>query len=165
MIFPVLKLAQRGLALLNRLVMACSMVALLAAAAVLTLSVVLRYFLKVPTDWQDEAAVFLLVSLTFMTGAAVQANRGHVCIEVLSEILSPAADRVRRRFGDAASCLFCSFFAWKSWTLLIEAVVDGETTSSSWAPPLWIPYGAMAVGMTLVALQLFLQTTMVEKRR
>jgi TRAP-type C4-dicarboxylate transport system permease small subunit len=159
----ILLLLHRALGALNRLIMAVSMLGLIAAATVLTLSVVLRYFLKVPTDWQDETAVFLLVGVTFMTGAAVQAKRGHVCIELLSEMLSLKADRLRRRLGDWVSCLFCAFFAWKSWALLHEAIIDGQTTSSSWGPPLWIPYSAMAFGMTLVALQLLLQAILAEK--
>lgn len=52
---------------------------------------------------------------------------------------------------------FCAFFSWKSWTLLHEAFVDEQTTSSTWGPPLWIPYGLMTVGMTLLCLQLLLQ--------
>jgi TRAP-type C4-dicarboxylate transport system permease small subunit len=59
--------------------------------------------------------------------------------------------------ADAVSLLFCAFFAWKSWTLLREAVLERQTTSSSWGPPLWIPYSMMTLGMTLVALQLLLQ--------
>jgi TRAP-type C4-dicarboxylate transport system permease small subunit len=156
---------QTALQALNRAIMAVSMVGLVASAAILTLSVVLRYFLKVPTDWQDEMSVFLLVGLTFMTGATVQARRGHVSIEALAELLPPAANRVRRRLADIASCLFCSFFAWKSWTLLHEAVVEGETTSSTWAPPLWIPYSTMAIGMTLLALQLLLQASLSDRAR
>jgi len=38
-----------------------------------------------------------------------------------------------------------------------EAWVDKMTTSSSWAPPLAIPYGLMSVGMTLLTVQLLLQ--------
>jgi TRAP-type C4-dicarboxylate transport system permease small subunit len=55
------------------------------------------------------------------------------------------------------SFFFCSFFAWKSWTLWHEAWVDKMTSSSSWAPPLAIPYGLMSAGMSLLALQLLVQ--------
>ena len=153
------------LGVINKALMAVCMLAIIAASGVLTLSVLLRYFLKVPTDWQDETAVFLLVGVTFLTGAAVQARRGHVSIEALAALLPPRADRLRQRLGDAVSCLFCVFFAWKSWTLLHEAIVEGETTSSTWGPPLWIPYSTMAVGMSLVALQLFLQALLGEKSK
>lgn len=142
---------------LNRIILGASMLALLVASAILTLSVVLRYFLKIPTDWQDEAAVFLLVGVTFMCGAHVQAQRGHVGIEALAGLLPPALNRLRQLLCDLAAGGFCAFFAWKSWTLFHEAYVDGATTSSSWAPPLAIPYSLMAVGMTLLAVQIALQ--------
>src|SRR5579859_366264 len=104
--------AHRALGLLNRLLMVAAMLAIVGAAGVLTLSVVQRYFLKIPTDWQDETAVFLLVGITFLTGASVQARRGHVSIEAVASLLSPKADLWRRRLGDLISCLFCGFFSW-----------------------------------------------------
>jgi TRAP-type C4-dicarboxylate transport system permease small subunit len=149
--------ATRALAWLNRRIVEVAVVALLAAAGVLTVSVVTRYLFKVPTDWQDEAAVFLMVGATFMSGASVQAQRGHVGIAALAGILPPRINRWRAIASDLVSLLFCAFFSWKSWVLLREAVVDGQTSSSTWAPPLWIPYSLMAAGMTLVAVQLLLQ--------
>jgi TRAP-type C4-dicarboxylate transport system permease small subunit len=142
---------------LNEKIMAVATVVILAAAGVLTLGVLLRYFLKVPTDWQDETAVFLIVGSIFMCGAYVQSYRGHVGIEAVAAILPESVNRVRRLLVDIASLMFCAFFAWKSWTLLYEAVHEGQTSSSSFAPPLWIPYGLMATGMTLLALQILLQ--------
>jgi len=147
----------RGLGLINRLLAGVSMAAMLGSAGILTSSVATRYFLKLATDWQDEAAVFLLVGATFLSGAYVQAGRGHIGIGVLAGLLSPRWNRVRMWLCDLLSLLFCSFFAWKSWTLLLEAVREGQTTDSTWAPPLWIPYGLMAAGMTVLSLQLALQ--------
>jgi TRAP-type C4-dicarboxylate transport system permease small subunit len=147
----------RALAAVNRVVVLVSMVALVLAALVLTYSVFSRYFFKAATDWQDELAVFLLVGATFMCGAYVQSYRGHVGIEALAGVLPPSVNHVRMLVVDVLTFAFCAFFAWKSWTLFHEAWVDHQTTSSSWAPPLTIPYGLMATGMTLLALQALLQ--------
>ena len=153
----ILRFLARSVARINQAVFTLSMVALFAASLVLTGSVLLRYFFKVPTDWQDEASVFLIVGAVFLSGAYVQSYRGHVGIEALAGVLPPQINRARRFACDLFSGLFCAFFAWKSWTLLHEAWAEGQTTTSSWAPPLWIPYGLMAVGMTLLALQIGLQ--------
>jgi len=147
----------RALVVVNRGVMMLGMVALLAAALILSSSVVTRYFLHASTDWQDEASVFCLIGATFLCSAFVQAIRGHVGIEAVSSLLSPRANRVRIAIVDLGCLAFCAFFAWKSFTLLHEAWTEGQTTSSSWAPPLWIPYLLMSLGMLLLSLQLALQ--------
>lgn len=145
------------LARINEWVMTASIFALMAAACVLTLSVVTRYFLKMSTDWQDEASVFLLVGSIFMCCAYVQSYRGHVGIEALASILPASVNRIRKITVDIFSLVFCTFFTWKSWAMFHEALVEGHTTSSSFAPPLWIPYSLMSTGMTLLSLQILLQ--------
>jgi TRAP-type C4-dicarboxylate transport system permease small subunit len=149
--------AERLLILVNRAALAVGMLALVASAAILTYSVVSRYLVKASTDWQDEAAVFCLVGATFLCGAWVQAQRGHIGIEAIAGVLPPRVNRIRTIAADLASAIFCAFFAWKSWTLFHEAWVDKMTTSSSFAPPLAIPYGLMAAGMTLLVVQIVLQ--------
>ncbi len=147
----------KPLELLNRAIVFLSAIALLVASCVLTYSVVLRYFSPQPTDWQDEFSVFLLIGVTFMSAAWVQSQRGHIGIEAVATLLPPSLDRWRMRLVDVASALFCAFFAWKSWTLLEEAWVEGYVSSSSWAPPLWIPYLTMSLGMSLLTLQILVQ--------
>ncbi len=148
---------QRGLAFCNYIIVVFAGVALVAACVILSYSVLSRALFHSPNYWQDEAAVFLLVGATFMTAAYVQGQRGHIGIEAFVGLLSPMVNRARLWLVDLASLLFCAFFAWKSWTLAHEAWVDGQVSNSMWSPPLAIPYGLMAAGMTLLCLQILLQ--------
>ena len=148
---------QRGLAFCNYIIVVLAAVALIAACVILSYSVLSRALFHSPNYWQDEAAVFLLVGATFMTAAYVQGQRGHIGIEAFVGLLPPMVNRARLWLVDLASLLFCAFFAWKSWTLAHEAWVDGQVSNSMWSPPLAIPYGLMAAGMTLLCLQILLQ--------
>lgn len=154
---PVLGSLSRALAFANRTILVAACIALLAAAVILSYSVAARFAFGATAYWQDEMSVFLLVGATFMTAAYVQGRRGHVAIDALAHMLPPAANRVRQLVADLLSFAFCAFFSWKSYVLLQEAWAEGLVTSTTWAPPLWIPYGVMAVGMTLLSLQLLLQ--------
>jgi TRAP-type C4-dicarboxylate transport system permease small subunit len=149
--------AQRALAFINKMIMFFASLALIAASLILSYSVLVRYYFKAATYWQDEASVFLLVGATFLTAAYVQSRRGHVAIDAIVGFFSPKANRIRLIVVDIASFLFCAFFSWKSWTLFYEAWEDGQVTSSTWGPPLWIPYSIMAAGMSLLCIQLALQ--------
>jgi len=142
---------------INRAMVFLGMLALLVASLVLTYSVVSRYVMQASTDWQDEAAVFCLVGATFLCAAFVQGLRGHVGIEAVATLLPDVVNRWRLVAVDLLCLAFCTFFSWKSWTLFHEAWVEQQTTSSSWAPPLSIPYGLMALGMSLLSLQLLVQ--------
>ena len=154
---PLVAALARVLDICNRVIVILAGIALIAACLILSYSVLGRALFKSPNYWQDEAAVFLLVGATFMTAAYVQSQRGHVAIEAFTSLLSPLANRIRLWLVDVASFAFCAFFAWKSWTLAHEAWVDGKVSNSMWSPPLTIPYVLMALGMSLLCLQLLLQ--------
>jgi TRAP-type C4-dicarboxylate transport system permease small subunit len=149
---------EAALAWINRAMVFVGMSALAVASLVLTYSVASRYLFKAATDWQDEVAVFCIVGAVFLAAGWVQAQRGHVGIEAIASVLPPSVNRVRIVVVDILTLAFCAFFAWKSWTLFHEAWVDRMTTSSTFAPPLTIPYGLMASGMTLLVVQLLLQS-------
>jgi len=141
----------------NTLAAVASAIAMGIAACVLTWEATARYLFKIPSDWQDELSIFLLVGATFMSAAWVQERRGHVGIQALGAVLPASADRGRRYVSDIVTLAFSAFFCWKTWSLLIDAVKDGQISGSAWGSPLWIPYGCMAVGMTLLSLVLLLQ--------
>ena len=154
---PLVAAIERMLTWCNRVIVVLAAIAMIAACAVLSYSVLGRALFQSPNYWQDEAAVFLLVGATFMSSAWVQQQRGHIGIEAFVGLLSPLANRIRLWLVDVASFAFCAFFAWKSWTLAYEAWDDGQVSNSMWSPPLDIPYGLMALGMTLLCAQILLQ--------
>jgi TRAP-type C4-dicarboxylate transport system permease small subunit len=147
----------RALTWCNRVIFVFASVAMIAACLILSYSVLSRELFQMPNYWQDEAAVFLLVGTAFMTSAWVQQQRGHIGIEAFVSLLSPSANRIRLWLVDVASFIFCAFFTWKSWTLTYEAWDEGQVSNSMWSPPLDIPYGLMALGMSLLCVQLLLQ--------
>ncbi len=149
-----MRCASAWLKKINQIAAALGALAVGAAACVLTWEATARYLFKIPSDWQDEVSIFLLVGATFLAAGWVQQWRGHVGIQALSAVLPPAADRIRRIASDVVTLFFCAFFCWKSWALLIEAVKDGQISGSAFGAPLWIPYGCMSLGMTLLVLVL-----------
>ena len=154
---PFVAAVERGLDVCNIIIVALAALALVAACAILSHSVLSRALFHSANYWQDEAAVFLLVGATFMTAGYVQSRRGHIGIEAFVGLLSPMVNRIRLWLVDVASFSFCAFFTWKSWTLAHEAWADGQVSNSMWSPPLAIPYGLMATGMTLLCVQILLQ--------
>jgi len=154
---PLLAGWARAMRTLNRWVMVPCMGAVVLAAGILSYSVAARYFFKIPTEWQDETAIFLLIGATFFSGAFVQSQRGHIGVEAVAGLLSPRVNAVRMAVVEVVSLVFVAFFAWKSWALFREALHEGHTSNSTWGPPMWIPYAIMALGMSLLALQLALE--------
>jgi TRAP-type C4-dicarboxylate transport system permease small subunit len=148
---------ERVFDVLDRVLVSACALATIAAGLVLTYSIAVRYVLHSSTDWQDEMAVFLLVGATFLSAPYVQSMRGHIAIEAIEGFLPERIERVREIVSDVICLLFCAFFAWQSWLLLLEAIDDGRVTDSAWAPPLWIPYSMMTAGMSLLTLRLVLQ--------
>ncbi|MBU0784253.1 MAG: TRAP transporter small permease [Gammaproteobacteria bacterium] len=130
---------------------------ILICSLVLVYEVVTRYILQVSNDWVIELSIFMLIAATFLAAAHTQRERGHVGIEVLDEVMSKRASRYRLLLGDILSMLFCGLVAYLSAVYCFEAWDQGWTTSSTWGPPLWIPYFFMALGMLLLTLQFIVQ--------
>lgn len=146
-----------GLCRFNRWMAILSAFLIFFATLILSYEVITRYVINVANDWVIELCIFLLIAATFLSAGYTQAERGHVGIEVLDEVMSPKWNRIRRLFGDALSLVVVGFIGHNAWHFTIDAYTQGWTSSSSWGPSLAIPYFLMAFGLTTLCLQMLVQ--------
>jgi TRAP-type C4-dicarboxylate transport system permease small subunit len=127
------------------------------SAALITYEVIWRYYLSHPHTWSLEVNIFLLIGATFLASSFTQFKRGHVGTEVLDLVIPKHWIPWRVLVGDVLSCAVCVFIGISVSLYAVQAWNEGWTTDSTWAPPLWIPYTLMAVGMWMTALQSLVQ--------
>lgn len=153
----VFRLFDDGLRRFNQWMAILSAFLIFAAALTLVYEVATRYFVQVANDWVIELCVYLLIAATFLAAAYTQAERGHVGIEVLDEVMSARWNRIRLLLGDMLSLLVVVAIARNAWHYSWNAYEQGWATGSTWAPPLWIPYFFMAFGLSTMGLQMLMQ--------
>lgn len=142
---------------LNTLMGFLSAIIIVIVSGILLFEVCVRYFLSWPTDWEIELGVMLLIISTFLAAGYTQITRGHVNIEIIDSILPKRFIKWRIFISDIISFLFCAFISYSSWKLFHEAYMEGRMSESSWGPKLWPVFLFMAIGMTLLTLQIIVQ--------
>jgi TRAP-type C4-dicarboxylate transport system permease small subunit len=123
------------------------------AIVVVCQMVVIRYFLNDSTIWQTEFVIFSLTGATFIGCPYVLKLKGHVNVDLLPNYLGQRGRFILAMVASLLGLLFCSVLTWKGYELFHEALVNGWTTDTIWALPLWIPYLPLPLGIGLMSLQ------------
>jgi TRAP-type C4-dicarboxylate transport system permease small subunit len=127
------------------------------SAVILTGEVLARYFLGSPSDWALELCILMLIASTFLAAAYTLAAKGHVNIDIVDAVFPAGVNRWRLLLADAGAAGLCGFVAANAWRFAALAWSEGWVSNSTWGPKLWIPFGFIALGMTLLALQYLVQ--------
>ncbi len=152
-----LRRAVRMIEGVNRAMYWFSAAAILLSSLVLTYEVVMRYFLKIPTIWEVETAIYLGILATFMGSAYGLKDGAHINIDLFTRTLPLGLQRRLEKITSFLSLLFCIYVAYKGWGLFWEAYAKGWRSDSLWGPPLSIPYFFLPLGLTLLSLQFIIQ--------
>ena len=127
--------------------------ALLAAFAVMSVQVFLRYVLNDSLIWSEEAARYLLVAIAFLGCATACRKACHIRIDVVDLVLPERARRALALAVDAVTFCYVAYVAW----LAIEIIpVLGRQPSTAMRMPMWVAYGVIALGFGLAALRIVL---------
>lgn len=134
----------------------CGVVAaalLIAAVLAVCHLVFVRYVLGASAIWQHEFVTFSLIGATFFGGPYLLLNHGHVNVDLLPMYLGRRGRLALAVLASVVSLAFCAVIAWTGFVWWAEAWSNGWRAETVWAPPLWIPYLAMPIGVGLMALQ------------
>lgn len=121
--------------------------------------VVARYAFDASTIWAFDIS-YMATGAAFMLGVAWTARvDGHVRVDVLSNLLPK---RLSSAINGVAYAMLMSpivsLMAWHGWKKTLNAFSSGEVEMVSiWAPKMWPFYGLIALGLTLLALQILVQ--------
>lgn len=121
-----------------------------------TAEVVMRYLFNRPLPGHLELTQLLIAPAVFLALSWVQAQRGHVCMDLLHEKLSPrgraAADCVTLALALATFVVLTWFSAQSTWTAWEVGDVTPTANITTW----W-SRAAVAVGSALLCIRLSMQ--------
>lgn len=126
---------------------------LLAAVLAVCHLVFVRYVLNQSAIWQHEFVTFSVIGATFIGSPYVLLKRGHVNVDLLPLYLGPTGRFLLALFASAASLLFCALVAYYGFFFWWESWINNWRAETVWAPPLWVPYASVPIGMGLLSLQ------------
>jgi len=122
------------------------------ASGLLFVNVVLRYIFRDPIPWAEEVSIYLIVWIVFVGGSVAVRTRGHIAIDLLPLMLSPAN---RRRLAIGVAVVMAAFFAvffYYSGAHTLRIRAGGQVMPVLQAP-MWLTYLAMPVGSFLMGLR------------
>jgi len=130
------------------------------AAALIAVSVVIvcemvfvRFVLNENTIWQTDFVTYSLVAATFIGSPYLLLTRGHVNVDILPHYVRGRARFYLALFSALLALAFCAVMTVLTAMFWYEAWDSRWVSDTMWRARLWIPYGAMPIGLFLLTLQ------------
>lgn len=119
-------------------------------------NVIGRYALGRSILWADEVQIFIMIGLTFIGAAIVTWRQQHLRMDVLVQAL-PASIRAALKLIECVLLLTVASFVFYLSSDYTLRMFDIGRTSDTGGIPMWIPHGALALGIGLIAVLSLLQ--------
>ena len=140
-------------ALLDALYRLCIWVA---GAAIVLMSVIVpwgvfaRYVLGSGSSWPEPIAIVMMVTFTFIGGAAAYRAGSHIAVAMLTERLPPPLRRAAALASDLVMLLICGFIV--VWGGKLVAGTWGQSLDALPWMPVGLTYAPLPVGSFFTAL-------------
>jgi TRAP-type C4-dicarboxylate transport system permease small subunit len=117
------------------------------------INVFMRYGLNSPVIWADQVTGYFLVYMTFLASPWVLAQRKHISVDILREILGMRGRAVLSGLVGLAGCLYCLMFTYLSVAEIVRIVHRGSEFRDIITVPQWAVYWTLPVGFLMLAVQ------------
>ena len=124
-----------------------------AAVAIITFEVLMRYVFNRPTNWGHESMTLIFGMQYILCGAYAHYARAHVRVDVAYQALSR---RNQARLDTLTSLLFFLYvgvMTYTGWFFYWDSQVMWEVSFTDWAPPLYPVKFTVFLGSLLLLLQ------------
>lgn len=126
-------------------------VLLLAATALVFVSVFLRYVFSYALSWGDEVITYSLLWLVFL-GSAIAARQGaHISMEALLTLLSWRTQQRNAAFVNVVCAVLSAVVGFLGWRLAVAVRALDQVGAASGVPMFWV-YLAIPAGCLLMML-------------
>jgi TRAP-type C4-dicarboxylate transport system permease small subunit len=124
-----------------------SVAALVFMLLVIGLDIITRFVFNFSFEVSDELGGYMLVTITFVSLSACQANDSFHHVELVQARLSPRRRAISAALFDLLALGFAGLLLWQLIRLELSSWRFGERAPTYLETPLWIPRLAMAIGI------------------
>lgn len=125
--------------------------------AIVFISIITRYGFNYVLEWTDEVVSYLFIFSVFFGIAEVMRRRGHISVDLLVSGVSNRKNLILELFILIVSLFWCSVMGWQAWKVTLNAYKFEIISSTLLRFPLYISYSFLAIGLTLLLLQILMQ--------
>lgn len=162
---PLLPWADRALGRTSDVLAAIAGIALVTMMFQVTSDVVMKYLFARPiAGTLDVVSYYYMVGLTFLPLAAVERDRAHISVELLSQVLPRAWQARFAVLSDAVSVIFFGALAYANGEIALAKFRIGEYAMGSLALPIWPSRFLAPLGFALIAAVCALKVVQVAAR-
>ncbi len=122
-----------------------SVVPLIAMCFIVLASVIMRYFLKVPFTWGEEAARYLMVFAAMIAVGMGVREKAHLGVTMVVGLLSEKLQFYVNAFTQILVIGIFGFLTYLSWIFICAQYQFGQT-SAALKLPMYLVYGMMLMG-------------------
>ncbi|TWG98912.1 TRAP-type C4-dicarboxylate transport system permease small subunit [Mesorhizobium sp. J18] len=138
----------------SRVAAALACAILVGMVSLILYEIILRYFFASSTYVLDEFVGYGVAACTFLALGYALEHGSLIRVNILLGRTSGLARRLFEAFCAALTMVVIGLFIWFFWIRVMRHWTRGTTSSSIAEMPMWIPEGAVLLGLSIFWLQL-----------